>query len=239
MVAGETEREPSLQVRAATVVLGGREVLARVDVEVVAGEVVGVLGPSGAGKTTLFRAVAGELALRAGAVFLAGHEVTAAPLWQRARRGLGYLPQTPSVLFDLTVADNIRTFEKAASIPARPVEERAALVELQDRLQVRARDLSGGERRRLELLRALLPDPLVLVCDEPFAAGDPLHVRMLSRLIRQHADRGRAVLIADHRIADALAICDRALLLSDGEVKARGPARDFAEHPAVKDRYLG
>jgi lipopolysaccharide export system ATP-binding protein len=231
--------EHLLRVRAASVVLGGREVLNRVDVRVPSGKVVGVLGPSGAGKTTLFRAIAGELPLRNGSVLLRGRDVTRAALWQRARAGLGYVPQTPSVLFDLTVADNIRTFEKAASLAAQPLAERAGVVELEHRLGVRARDLSGGERRRLELLRALLPDPQVLVCDEPFAAGDPVHVRLLSRLLREHADRGRAVLLADHRIADALAICDFALLLSDGEVKTHGLARDFADDPAVRDRYLG
>lgn len=232
-------RERALRVEGARVVLGGREILSRVDVAVESGTVVGVLGPSGAGKSTLFRAIAGELPLDEGTIVLGGRDVTRAALWQRARAGLGYVPQTPSVLFDLTVADNIRTFEKAASLPSRPPGERARTVELEGRLGVRARDLSGGERRRLELLRALLPDPRVLVCDEPFAAGDPIHVKLLSRLLREHADRGRAVLLADHRIADALAICDDALLLSDGEVKTRRPARDFADHPAVRDRYLG
>jgi lipopolysaccharide export system ATP-binding protein len=230
---------PALRVEGLSVVLGGREVLCRVDVTVEAGTVTGILGPSGAGKTTLFRAIAGELPLREGRVHLGPRDVTGAPLWARARAGLGYVPQTPSVLFDLTVGDNIRTFADVLRLPTRHPAERAALVELEDRLGVRARDLSGGERRRLELLRALLPDPRVLVCDEPFAAGDPIHVRLLSRLLREHADRGRAVLLADHRIADALAICDFSLLLSDGQVKARGPARDFADDPAVRGRYLG
>jgi ABC-type lipopolysaccharide export system ATPase subunit len=143
------------------------------------------------------------------------------------------------VLLDLTVADNLRTFERAARVPARDPSERAATVELSDRLDVRARDLSGGERRRLELLRVLVPDPQVLICDEPFAAGDPIHVRLLSALLRAHADRGRAVLLADHRLADALEICDEALLLADGSVLASGPARGFADHPAVRGRYLG
>jgi lipopolysaccharide export system ATP-binding protein len=237
--AGGAPAEHPLRVRAASVFLGGRQVLNRVDVTAPSGQVVGVLGPSGAGKTTLFRAIAGELPLQSGSILLGGRDVTRSALWQRARAGLGYVPQTPSVLFDLTVADNIRTFEKAAVLTTLPPKERAAVVELDHRLDVRARDLSGGERRRLELLRALLPDPRVLVCDEPFAAGDPIHVRLLSRLLREHADRGRAVLLADHRIADALAICDVALLLADGEVKTQGVAGDFADDPAVRDRYLG
>jgi lipopolysaccharide export system ATP-binding protein len=230
---------PILHAEGVSVFLGGREVLRRADVSVMAGSIVGVLGPSGAGKTTLFRAIAGEVPLHEGKIWLGGRDLSGSALWERARAGLGYVPQTPSVLLDLTVAENIRTFEKVARLPFRTPEERAGVVELEGRLAVRARDLSGGERRRLEMLRALLPDPSVLVCDEPFAAGDPIHVRLLARLLRDHANRGRAVLLADHRIADALSICDEALLLSDGEVKLRGPARDFADHPAVRGRYLG
>jgi lipopolysaccharide export system ATP-binding protein len=221
------------------VTLGGQEVLRDVDVSVSRGSILGVLGPSGAGKTTLFRVLVGELVPSAGRVRLGGADVTTQALWQRARAGLGYIPQSPSVLLDLTVADNVRTFERAARAPAREPSERAGVVELGDRLDVRARDLSGGERRRLELLRALIPDPDVLICDEPFAAGDPIHVRLLSVLLRAHADRGRAVLLADHRLADALGICDFAMLLADGGVMLSGPAGGFADHPAVRGRYLG
>lgn len=231
--------EPALVARRIRVSLGGKEVLRDVDVTVYRGTVVGVLGPSGAGKTTLFRVLVGELLPSAGSVRLRGADVTAKLLWQRARAGLGYVPQSPSVLLDLTVADNLRTFERAAGVPAREPSERASVVELSDRLDVRARDLSGGERRRLELLRALIPDPEVLICDEPFASGDPIHVRLLSTLLRAHADRGRAVLLADHRLADTLGICDSAVLLADGGVLLSGPARGFADHPSVKGRYLG
>jgi lipopolysaccharide export system ATP-binding protein len=210
-----------------------------VEVRVRRGSVLGVLGPSGAGKTTLFRILCGELRPTTGRVELDGVDVTRHSLWRRARAGLGYVPQTPSVLFDLTVADNIRTFETAARVAHRAPEERAAAVELEGRLDVRARDLSGGERRRLEVLRALVADPRVLVCDEPFAAGDPAHVALLARLLRAHADRGGTVVLADHRVGDALGICDEALLLSDGQVQARGRAEEFRAHPAVRDRYLG
>ena len=230
---------PLLEVKGLGVALGGRTVLDSIDVDASAGTVVGVVGASGAGKSTLFRAIAGELSLVRGAVRLEGADVTREPLWQRARRGLGYVPQGPSVLFDLTVAENIGTFERAARVPLQPIGARARTVELESRLDVRARDLSGGERRRLELLRALIADPRVLLCDEPFAGGDPVHVRTLGRLLRAHADRGRAVLIADHRVADALSICDDALFLADGNVLARGPAQSLPDHPAVRGRYLG
>jgi lipopolysaccharide export system ATP-binding protein len=230
---------PGLEARGIRVTLGGREVLRNVDISVARGRILGILGPSGAGKTTLFRVLVGELLPVSGTVLVGAVDVTSLPLWRRARAGLGYFPQSQSVLLDLTVSDNVRTFERAAGVQSRDPAERAAIVELSDRLDVRARDLSGGERRRLELLRVLLPDPAVLVCDEPFAAGDPIHVRLLSALLRAHADRGRAVLLADHRLADALRICDEALLLADGGVVASGPALGFAEHPAVRGRYLG
>lgn len=221
------------------VTIGGLELLRDVDVAVARGRVVGVLGPSGAGKSTLFRALVGELLPSHGSVHLRGMDVTRAPLWKRARLGLGYVPQTPSVLLDLTVADNICTFERAARARPCPPGERAASVGLEARLGVRALDLSGGERRRLEVLRALIAEPAVLVCDEPFSAGDPVHVRLLATLLRAHADRGHAVLLADHRIGDALGICDEALLLVDGRVSLRAPASEFADHPAVRGRYLG
>jgi len=138
------------------VTLGKQEVLRGISLDVRAGEVLGVLGPSGAGKSTLFRALVGELYPSAGKVTLAGRDVTRDPLWRRARRGLGYVPQTPSVLFDLSVADNIRTFVRLTRVESRGVEAIADDVDLGSRLHVRARDLSGGERRRLELLRALI-----------------------------------------------------------------------------------
>ena len=231
--------EPWLRAAGVSVVLGAVRVLDDVEVSVKPGSVVAVVGASGAGKSTLFRAIAGEISLSAGSVALRGTDVTVLPLWKRARLGLGYVPQGPSVLLDMTVSDNILAFERAARVESRPREERAGAVKLEQRLGVRARDLSGGERRRLELLRALIADPAVLVCDEPFAAGDPIHVQVLSTLLRAHADRGRAVLIADHRVRDALGIADLAIFLSDGHVVASGPGAQLADHPAVRGRYLG
>lgn len=235
----EANGAPALQVIGLSVALGGVRVLDCVDASVSAGRVLGVVGVSGAGKSTLFRAIAGELRPQAGRVLLAGADVTAMPLWKRARLGLGYVPQGPSVLLDLTVADNITTFERAARVPASPPRERAETVKLDNRLTVRARELSGGERRRLELLRALIADPRFLVCDEPFAASDPVHLHVLCDLLRGHAARGRAVLIADHRIDDALSICDEAIFLSEGRVLASGPGAQLRDHPAVRGRYLG
>ncbi len=219
--------------------LGGAEILRGVDLELRAGEIVGLLGPSGAGKTTLFRVLVGELPPRAGRVWLGDRDVTRAPLWARARAGLGYVPQTPSVLVELDVADNLRTFERAARVARRPPAERAAALGLEGRLDVPAGELSGGERRRLEILRALVGEPRVLVLDEPLTGVDPAAAAQVGELLRARARAGSAIVLADHRIREALAMCDRALLLADGAVELDAPATRFADDPAVQRRYLG
>jgi lipopolysaccharide export system ATP-binding protein len=219
--------------------LGAQQVLRGVDLEVEPGRVIAVLGPSGAGKSTLFRVLCGELVPEEGSVLIDGKDVTREPLWSRARRGLGYVPQTPSVLFDLSVADNIRTFERAAGASERPLEERAASVELSARLDVRARSLSGGERRRLELLRALIAEPRVLVCDEPLTGIDPVAAGRVASILRARADEGMAIMLADHRIVETLAVCDRALFLVDGKIELDESPERFADHPLVRRRYLG
>jgi lipopolysaccharide export system ATP-binding protein len=221
------------------VVANGRELLAGVDVAARGGEILGVVGPNGAGKTTLLRVLAGEVTPMSGRVWLQGADVSTLPLWQRARRGLGYIPQVPSVLFDLTVADNILTFEAAARVDRQPPAELAERFGLGHKLAVFARDLSGGERRRLELLRAMVGGPKVLLCDEPFAAGDPAHVQLVVEHLRTIAAAGGAVIIADHRTNDTIALCDRAVLLVNGSVEAQGTASDFADHPAVQRTMMG
>jgi lipopolysaccharide export system ATP-binding protein len=239
--------DPVIAARGLRVSLGGQAVLRGVDLEARAGEVVGVLGPSGAGKSTLFRALVGEAPPEAGAVLFDGIDVTAEPLWRRARRGMGYVPQGPSVLWELSVEENLEAFARIArrdgdARKARgPAEWRrsAARVGLEGKLAVRAGDLSGGERRRLELARAITRAPKILVCDEPFAGVDPLGAADLGRLLAEVAREGAAVLLADHHVAEALEVCTRALLLLDGVVAASAPASEFANHPLVRDRYLG
>jgi lipopolysaccharide export system ATP-binding protein len=222
------------------VALGHAAVVRGVSLALGSSEVLGVLGPSGAGKTTLFRALVGELALGSGRIVLEGEDISREPLWRRARRGLGYVPQGPSILWDLTVEQNLRTFETFVRVP-EPLGPRhwAEAVELDTRAGVRAGDLSGGERRRLELARALLARPRLLVCDEPFAGIDPAGAERIGALLRRQAELGLGVILADHHVDEALHICDRALLLLDGRIEAAGTPTAFREHPLVQRRYLG
>jgi lipopolysaccharide export system ATP-binding protein len=238
---GDGEGAPSLEARALSVRLGGRHIVRGVELRVHAGEVLGVFGPSGAGKTTLFRALAGELAPSSGGVFLSGVDVTALPLWRRARLGLGWVPQTPSVLFDLTVADNLAVFSAlsaGARQPTRPALAIAEALGLGGRVEVSAGALSGGERRRLELARALCAGPRVLLCDEPFAAIDPAGASAVAAEIRGAAEAGAAVVIADHHVAEALRLCGRAALLLEGELAVLGGTEEFAAHELVRKHYV-
>ncbi len=235
---------------------GGKQILRGISLRATDGEVIGVLGPSGAGKSTFFRALVGELPVSSGRVVLEGKDVTGTPLWSRARAGVGYIPQTPSVLWDLTVRENLRVYRRvvlgsrsrglASLFVRRSKEEDDAIVAiankvaLEDRLDVRAGQLSGGERRRLELARALTLAPKVLVCDEPFAGVDPQQATRIGDLLAQLArEDGVTVLLADHHVAEALRVCTRALLLLDGEVATEAAPEAFREHPTVVGRYLG
>ncbi len=232
----------ALRVDALRVVRGGKAIVRSVSLEAAAGEVLGLLGPSGAGKSTLFRAIAGELPTEKGHVHLGGDDVTSWPLWRRARLGLGYVPQTPSVLWDLTVRGNLEAFYRIVHERAptsREVSLAAGRVNLGDRLDVAAGELSAGERRRLELARAITRTPKVLICDEPFAGVDPQGAAHLGELLRGLGESGVAVILADHHVAEALHICTRATLLLDGEIAASDEPEAFRDHPLVRGRYLG
>ncbi len=235
-----TAELPRLSARAVRVVLGGRDVLRDVSLDVAGGEVLGVLGPSGAGKSTLFRALMGDEETSGGTVSLDGRDVTRLALWHRARLGLGYIPQAPSVFWDLTVRENLATFQRI--VHGRPahgrIEDAASKVELATRLDVKAGSLSAGERRRLEFARAITRPPRVLICDEPFAGVDPVGAAHLGDLLVDLARSGVAVLLADHHVAEALRVCTRALLLLDGAVAAMATPDAFRDDPLVKGRYL-
>jgi lipopolysaccharide export system ATP-binding protein len=240
------EEKPAIEGRDLRVMRGNKTVLRGVTLSAASGEVLGILGPSGAGKSTLFRALVGEIEASGGQVALLGEDVTRLPLWARARRGLSYVPQTPSVLWDLSVRDNLASYHRVVhgrvdeATVTRAIESLARRVALDDRMSVRAGELSGGERRRLELARALTRPPRVLICDEPFAGVDPRQASRLGDMLRSLADEdGVCVMLADHHVEEALRVCTRAVLLLDGEVAAEAEPDVFREHPLVVGRYLG
>ena len=223
---------------------GKKSILRDVELSAGIGEVIGILGPSGAGKTTLFRALTGEVPPDAGRIVLDGVDVTRWPLWKRARAGMGYIPQSASVFWDLTVRANLETFhhvvfgargDDAAAIATAAAER----VGLAHRLDVRAGELSAGERRRLEFARAITRKPRVLICDEPFAGVDPAGAAQLGDLLAELAKSDVTVLLADHHVAEALRVCTRAVLLLDGSVAAAAEPSAFEDHPLVRGRYLG
>ena len=230
-----------LEARGVRVERGKKAILRDVELTATAGEVVGVLGPSGAGKSTLFRALTGEAPPDAGTIALDGVDVTSWPLWKRARLGIGYVPQSASVFFDLTVRANLDAFHRIVhkTDGAKAAIAAAERVGLAHRLDVRAGELSAGERRRLELARAITRTPRVLVCDEPFAGVDPAGAAQLADLLVELAKSDVTVLLADHHVAEALRVCTRAVLLLDGTVAAAAPPSEFQDHPLVRGRYLG
>lgn len=233
----------SLRVSSLHLQRGPSRLLDGVDITALPGEIVGLFGPSGAGKSTLFRVLAGEIPATSGVVRLGARELATEPLWQRARLGLGYLPQTPSVLADLTVRENLTVFEASARSRAAfmPLSLDELLVDLglQSRLHLRASSLSGGERRRLEFVRALLGRPSLLLCDEPFSGMDPLGASRLGAWIQRFSQAGGAVILADHHVSRALSLCTTACLLIEGRVVHSASPQVFCRHEIVKTLYIG
>ena len=221
-----------------------REVVKDLSISIDAGEVVGLLGPNGAGKTTAFYMIVGLLRCDRGKIVLNGKDVTRLPVHRRARRGLGYLPQEASVFRKLSVADNIR-----AILQTRPDLDRAArqklMEELMEELHIsHVRDslgvsLSGGERRRVEIARALAVEPKFVLLDEPFAGVDPISVMDIQRIIQHLAQRDIGVLITDHNVRETLGICGHAYILNDGELMAAGTPDEILSNQSVRDVYLG
>jgi lipopolysaccharide export system ATP-binding protein len=208
-----------------------------------AGEIVGLLGPNGAGKTTTFYMVVGLIPATHGRVFLDGRNVTGMPMWQRARNGVGYLPQEASIFRKLTVWENVMAVVETLDLNERERRDRAAQQLTELGLEKLARQpaftLSGGERRRLEIARALATNPRFLLMDEPFSGVDPISVAEVQSIIRKLKVRGIGILITDHNVRETLSIVDRAYLIHQGRVLVSGTPSEIVNNPESRRHYLG
>lgn len=236
----------SLALKNVSISLGGRRLVNSVNLDLNPGEVVGLLGPNGAGKTTTFNLVIGLLRPDAGQVVMDGRDVETLPMPQRARLGLGYLPQEPSVFRQLSVRENLDVaLEQTVLKRSDRIDRRDQLIEdfqLSAFVDRRGYQLSGGERRRCEVARALAvgtDGPRYLLLDEPFAGVDPLAVADLQALIQKLRSRGMGILITDHNVRETLASTDRSYILNEGSILASGLSQDVAHDPLVRRYYLG
>ncbi|WP_338845840.1 LPS export ABC transporter ATP-binding protein [Massilia sp. W12] len=244
----EQRNNSKLQVRGLQKSYGKRMVVHDVALQVESGEVIGLLGPNGAGKTTSFYMIVGLVPADAGNIELDGADITRMPIHQRAVRGLSYLPQEASVFRKLSVEDNIRAVLELQRPQGRPLSTQQIddklnqlLADLQiERLREnQALSLSGGERRRVEIARALATDPRFVLLDEPFAGVDPIAVIEIQRIVRFLKERGIGVLITDHNVRETLGICDRAYIINQGSVMASGRPQDIIADESVRRVYLG
>lgn len=220
-----------------------RRVVDGVEISVGAGEIVGLLGPNGAGKTTTFYMIVGLVKPTAGRVHFEGRDVTHVPMYQRARMGMGYLAQEPSVFRQLTVAENVMAILE--TLPISAAERRMRLQHLLAELKIshlanqKAFTLSGGERRRLEITRALVTNPSLIMLDEPFSGVDPLAVYDVQQIIMELRQRGLGILITDHNVRETLAVVNRAYLICEGKVLREGTSDFLINDPVSRELYLG
>lgn len=221
----------------------GRAVVNGVSIHVRPGEIVGLLGPNGAGKTTTFNMVVGVVAPDSGEVLFEGNSVTREPMHRRARRGIGYLTQEPSVFRKLTVEQNLMAILETCKLSAK--ERAIRLKSLLDELDLgrlaasKAYQLSGGEKRRLEITRALVTSPRLLLLDEPFSGIDPIAVYEVQKIVRRLKERGLAILITDHNVRETLKLVDRAYLIHRGQVVYEGGGPEMMQDPKAREIYLG
>ena len=221
-----------------------RKVVHDLSLDVSSGEIVGLLGPNGAGKTTAFYMIVGLVPADAGRIVLGDEDLTQLPMHQRAQRGIGYLPQEASVFRKLSVEDNIQAILETRADLQRAAREARLEALLEELLIGHVRkslgmSLSGGERRRVEIARALAAEPKFILLDEPFAGVDPISVLDIQRIIRELAQRGIGILITDHNVRETLGVCGRAYIVGNGTVIATGTAEEVLANPVVRQTYLG
>lgn len=221
----------------------GRLVVQDLSVEVKSGEIVGLLGPNGAGKTTTFYMITGMLRPEQGSVTLDGEELVGMPMYQRARKGISYLPQEPSIFRKLSVRDNLRAVLEIRGLSRSETDDRIERIieefELGGFADRDSTRLSGGERRRTEIARSIAVEPKFILFDEPFAGIDPITMVELKKMMKYLRDKGLGILITDHNVRDTLSITDRAYILSEGKVLDEGLPEKLITNPRVKDVYLG
>ncbi len=221
----------------------GREVVKGVDISVKRGEIVGLLGPNGAGKTTTFYMVVGIIPPKSGSIIFDNYDITSLPIHARARFGIGYLSQEPSIFRKLTVEENITAILE--TLPINRAERKHRLESLLEELNIarlaksKAYTLSGGERRRLEITRALVTNPSFILLDEPFSGIDPIVVNEAQEIIKELRDKGLGILLTDHNVRETLSITDRAYLIADGRILISGTAEDLINNPQAREIYLG
>jgi len=221
----------------------GREVVKGVDILVKRGEIVGLLGPNGAGKTTTFYMVVGVIPPNRGKIVFDNQDITGLPIHERARYGIGYLSQEPSIFRKLTVEDNIMAILE--TLPLNKQERKRRLKSLLEELNIahlaksKAFTLSGGERRRLEITRALVSNPSFILLDEPFSGIDPIVVSEAQEIIKELREKGLGILLTDHNVRETLSITDRAYLIADGKILISGTAKELIDNPQARQIYLG
>jgi lipopolysaccharide export system ATP-binding protein len=232
-----------LEIKAISKSYDGRQVVKGVDLLVRRGEIVGLLGPNGAGKTTTFYMIVGVIAPNAGSIIFDNNDITNLPIHERARFGIGYLSQEPSIFRKLSVEENIMAILE--TLPISKAERERRLKVLLEELNIshlakhKAYTLSGGERRRLEITRALVTNPSFILLDEPFSGIDPIVVNEAQEIIKELKERGLGILLTDHNVRETLSITDRAYLIAEGKILISGSADELINHPQARQIYLG